>query len=86
MEGNLPFMPCFTLYLRAISDYKPPERLIFWGGDSTDGRTVFCVTSLGGLYLKGLIHEGAYFRNFTVLLIHVLELSTGPIMAGNSFG
>ena len=26
----------------------------------------FCVTSLGGLYLKGLIHGGAYFRNFTV--------------------
>ena len=22
--------------------------------------------SLGGLYLEGLIHEGAYFRNFTV--------------------
>ena len=27
---------------------------------------VFCVTSLGGLYLEGLIHGGAYFRNFTV--------------------
>ena len=26
----------------------------------------FCVTSLGGLYLEGLIHGGAYFRNFTV--------------------
>ena len=29
-------------------------------------RRVFCVTSLGGLYLEGLIHGGAYFRNFTV--------------------
>ena len=26
----------------------------------------FCVTSLGSLYLEGLIHEGACFRNFTV--------------------
>ena len=24
--------------------------------------------SLGGLYLKGLIRGGAYFRNFTVIL------------------
>ena len=22
-EGNLPFLPCFTLYSRAISKYKP---------------------------------------------------------------
>ena len=27
---------------------------------------VFCVTGLGGLYLVGLIHGGAFFRNFTV--------------------
>ena len=26
----------------------------------------FCVTGLGGLYLEGLIHGRAYFRNFTV--------------------
>jgi len=25
----------------------------------------FFVTSLGGLYLEGLIHGGDYFRNFT---------------------
>ena len=30
-------------------------------------RRVFCVTILGGLYLEGLIHGGAYFRNFTVV-------------------
>ena len=23
LEGNLPFLLCFTLYLRAISKYKP---------------------------------------------------------------
>ena len=27
------------------------------------------MTSLGGLYLERLIHEGAYFRNFTVFFI-----------------
>ena len=62
LERNLPFLLCFTLYLRAISKYKPPGRLIFGGAIK---RRVFCVTSLGGLYLDGLIHGGAYFRNFT---------------------
>ena len=32
----------------------------------TVGR-LFCVTSLGGLYLEGLLHGGAFFRNFTVI-------------------
>ena len=27
MEGDLPFLLCFTLYLRAISKYKPPGGL-----------------------------------------------------------
>ena len=31
LEGNLPFLLCFTLYLRAISKYKPPGRLKFEG-------------------------------------------------------
>ena len=33
-------------------------------------RRDFCVTGLGGLYLEGLIHGGAYFRNFTVYHIN----------------
>ena len=49
---NLPFFLCFTLYLRAISKYKPPGGLIFGRAIS---RRVFCVTSLGGLYMEGLI-------------------------------
>ena len=28
LEGNLPFLLCFTLYLRAISKYKPQEAYI----------------------------------------------------------
>ena len=62
-EGNLLFLLCFTLYLRANSKYKPP------GGLYSEGRFnggFFYVTILGGLYLEELIHGGAYFRNFTV--------------------
>ena len=54
---------CFVLLSRANSKYKPPGRLIFGGAI---WRRDFCVTVLGGLYLEGLIHGGAYFRNFTV--------------------
>ena len=44
---------CFILYLRAISKYKPPGGAYIWRGDLSEG---FCyVTSLGGLYLEGLI-------------------------------
>ena len=32
-------------------------------------RRVFCVTILSGLYLEGLIHGGANFRKFTVLIV-----------------
>ena len=57
LEVNLPFLLCVTLYLRAISKYKPP------GGLYLEGR-------FNGGFLRyrigGLIFGGAYFRNFTV--------------------
>ena len=31
LVGNLPILLSFTLYLRAISKYKPPRKLIFGG-------------------------------------------------------
>ena len=34
---------------------------------------VFCVIGLGGLYLEGLKHGGAYFRNFTVRSLSLLS-------------
>ena len=40
-----------------------PRGAYIWRSDLTEG---FCVTGLGGLYLEGLLHGGAYFRNFTV--------------------
>lgn len=55
LEGNLHvivlFLPCFVLYLRAFSKYKSPG-LISRGAIKW---RVFCVTSLKGLYLEGLI-------------------------------
>ena len=38
----------------------------------------FCVTALGGLYLEGFIHGGAYFRNFTVSQIGILKVNLQP--------
>ena len=58
LEGNLPFLLCFTLYLRAISKYKPLGGAYIWRGDLTEG---FLRHEFGGL-----IHGGAYFGNFTV--------------------
>ena len=51
-EGNFP-----------STMYKLPGGL-YLKGQFNGG--FFCITSLGGLYLEGLIHRGAYFRNFTV--------------------
>ena len=31
--------------------------------------------SLGGLYLEGLVHEGAYFWNFTVGLLECIVVT-----------
>jgi len=50
---------CFTLYLMAISKYKPPRGLYLEGGFLTE---VFLRYEFGGL-----IFGGAYFRNFTVI-------------------
>ena len=52
---------------------------------------VFCVTDLGGLYLEGLIHGGAYFRNFTVteqssLKAGVRLMQTADLQTGKSTG
>ena len=58
LEGNLPFLLCFTLYLRVNFQVQAT-----WGIISG-----FCITSLEGLYLEGLIHGGAYFLEFYTTL------------------
>ena len=52
LEVNLPFLLCFTLYLREIFQVQAPGDLYLEGG--FNGR-FFCVTSLGGLHLEGFI-------------------------------
>ena len=42
---------------------QAPRGLIYIKGRFNEG--FFCVTSLRGLYLEGLIHGGAYFGNST---------------------
>ena len=54
LEGNLPFLLCFTLYLKASTS---PGAYI-WRGDLTEGFLRY--------EFWGLIFGGAYFRNFTV--------------------
>ena len=65
-EGNLPFLLCFTLYSRANSKYKPPWGLIFGG--------FFALRFWGAYIWGGLIHGGAYFRNFTVFVEDIGDL------------
>ena len=57
---------CFALYLREISKYKPPWGAYIRRGDLTEGFFAY-LGVWGGLYLEGLIHGGAYSRNFTVV-------------------
>ena len=52
LEANLPFLPYFTLHLRAIDQVQAPEGLHLEGGFNGG---IFCVTRLGGLCLEGLI-------------------------------
>ena len=55
MEENLPFFLCFTLYLRTISEYKPP---LYLEGRFNGGFFALQVRGAynwGGLYIEGLI-------------------------------
>ena len=61
MEVNLPFLLCFTLYMRAVFQFQAPRRLIFGGAIY---QRVFYVTGLRGLYSEGLIYGGKFaFQN-----------------------
>ena len=58
VEGNLQFLFCFTLYLRAIFKYKPP------GGLYLEGRFNggFFALRVWGFYIwRGLHMEGLIF-------------------------
>ena len=60
LEVNLPFLLCFTLYLRAISKYKPPGGAYISRGDLKKGslRYEFGGLIFGGAYTwRGLFSE-----------------------------
>ena len=78
MEGNLRLnidwaslivgskFTVFALFYLVFEGNFPstsPRGAYIWRGDLTEG---FSRYWLGGLYLEGLIHGGAYFWNFTV--------------------
>ena len=67
LEGNLPFLLCFTLYLRAISKNQPPRGAYIWRGDLTEGflRYPFGELILGGTYTwRGLFSEFYGIKQF----------------------
>ena len=55
---NLPFLLCFTLYLRGISEYKPPGGLYMEG--RFNGR-LFALQVWGAYIWRGLYMEGLIF-------------------------
>ena len=78
MEGNLRFkidwgslivgreftvLTLFYFVFEGNFQLQAPGGSDIWRGDLTEG---FLRCEFGGLYLEGLIHGGAYFRNFTV--------------------
>ena len=68
LEGNLPFLLCFTLYLKAISKYKPP------GGLYLEGRFNggFFALPVWGTYIwRGLYMEGLIFGILLSLNVHL---------------
>ena len=68
LEVNLPFLLCFTLYLRAISKYKPPGAYI-WRGDLTEGFLRYRFGGVGwGYTWRGLFSE-FYCRLFHVAVV-----------------
>ena len=73
VQGNLPFLLCFTLYLRAISKYKPPGGL-YLEEYLTEGflRYEFGGLVFGGAYTwRGLFSEfyGIFQRCLWLILI-----------------
>ena len=69
MEGNLPFLLYFCLYLRAIFKYKPPGGLIlFWRGDLTEG---FLSYEFGGLIFGGAYTWRGLFSEFYGMLVEL---------------
>ena len=64
LEGNLPFLLYFTLYLRAVSKYKPPGRTYIWRSDLTEG---FLRYEFGGLLFEGVLWRGLFSEFYGII-------------------
>ena len=65
LEVNLPFLLCFTLYLRAIFQVQALIGAYIWRGDLTEG---FLLYQFGGL-----IFGGAYTMYMDGLIFGILK-------------
>ena len=67
MEGNLPFLLCFAMYLRTISNYNPPGagEPYIWRGGLTEG---FLRYDFGGLIVGGVYTWMGLFSEFYGIL------------------
>ena len=63
VERKFTVFALFYFVFEGNFQVQAPRGAYIWWGDLTES---FFVTSLGGLYLEGLIRGGTYFRNFTV--------------------
>ena len=78
---NFTVFLCFTLYLRAISKYKPPGEAYIWRGDLTEVFLRYELRGLifGGAYTwRGLFSEfyGSKFGQTTLTSIWCLDLTS----------
>ena len=64
MGTKLPFFALFYLVFEGKFQVQASQGAYIRRGDLTEG---FLRYDLGGLYLEGLIHGGAYFWNFRVV-------------------
>ena len=82
LEVNLPFLLCFTLYLRAISKYKPPGGLYLEGRFN---RGFFALPVWGAYIWKGLYMEELMFGILRVCRgkarFHAMQLHPPPTLA-----
>ena len=77
----------FTLFyfvFEGNSKYKPPGSL-YLEGRFNGG--IFCIMSLVGLYLEGLIHGGALFSEFygMFVILNMISVENGVLMVLGAF-
>jgi len=85
LEVNLPFLLCFTLYVRAISASTTPQGAYIWRDDLTEGffRHEFRGLIFGGAYTwRGLLSEFySSYITITVLYYYFFVLAKSYLIS-----